>query len=96
VGSLATDARSARRSRADFCEARRLVGARLREERLNRRLTLRELGSRVGVTAAAICEFELGKSWPKVETLCLIVSELELSLDALFRDVLTPPCRNDR
>jgi DNA-binding XRE family transcriptional regulator len=86
-GEAARDAARAHPTQQDPAEARRVLGARLRERRHEQRLTLRELGGRVGISAAAICDFELGKTWPKLETLSLLAGELDLSLDALFSDL---------
>jgi transcriptional regulator with XRE-family HTH domain len=68
-------------------EARQLVGQRIRAQRRRRDLSTRELGRRVGVSASAISGFELGKTWPKIGTLCNLASELDLSLDVLFTGV---------
>ncbi len=72
-------------------EGKELVGSRIRGERLLRQLSTRELGRRVGVSSSAISEFELGKTWPKIGTLCRLASELDLSLDALFAGVPRRP-----
>ena len=42
---------------------------RLREARLIRGLTIRELAEMVGVTKQAISQFELGENTPKSETM---------------------------
>jgi transcriptional regulator with XRE-family HTH domain len=63
---------------------RQLVGRRLRETRRQRGIGLRELAGRIGVSPSAISEFELGKSWPKLDTLLDLASELDVSLDELF------------
>lgn len=62
----------------------RLVGSRVREERLRQKIGVRELARRVGVSASLISQVELGKASPSVGTLYAIVSELSLSLDELF------------
>jgi transcriptional regulator with XRE-family HTH domain len=74
-------------------ESRQVVGGRLRAQRRRAGLSTRELGRRIGVSASAISEFERGKTWPKIGTLCRLAVELDLSLDGLFADVLLP---NDR
>jgi transcriptional regulator with XRE-family HTH domain len=60
------------------------VGRRLRQARADSRLSLRELGRRIDLSASALSQIETGKSRPSVKTLYAIVSELGLSLDELF------------
>ena len=60
------------------------LGARLREERERRGLTLRELARRLGVSASLVSQIETGKTQPSVRTLYAMVSELDVSLDELF------------
>jgi transcriptional regulator with XRE-family HTH domain len=59
--------------------------AQIRSARMSNGLSLRELGRRTGVTASLLSQIENGKSDPSVTTLSALVSELGLSLDALFR-----------
>jgi transcriptional regulator with XRE-family HTH domain len=61
-----------------------VIGARLRLERERRKIGLRELARRLGVTASLISQVETGKSKPSVSTLYGIASELGLSLDDLL------------
>jgi transcriptional regulator with XRE-family HTH domain len=77
-------------------DARELLGERLRAHRLGRGLSLRQLGRRAGVSASAISEFERGKTWPKIETLCVLADELELSLDALFAGIVLGSANSSR
>ncbi|MFB2579893.1 helix-turn-helix domain-containing protein [Herbiconiux sp. P15] len=60
------------------------VGERIRVVRQAQGLSLRELGSRVGVSASFLSQVELGRAMPSMGTLWTIVSELDLSLDALL------------
>jgi transcriptional regulator with XRE-family HTH domain len=60
------------------------IGARLREERERRGLSLRKLAPRLGISPSALSQIETGRSRPSVSTLYAIVNELELSLDELF------------
>src|SRR5258707_13958594 len=57
------------------------VGARIRAERQLRRLSLRELASRVGVSASMLSQVETGRCRASVSTLYRLVTELGLSLD---------------
>lgn len=70
-----------RRSVARSDEA---IGARLRAERKRRKLSLRELAGRLGVTPSLISQIETGKSKPSVVTLYGLASELKLSIDDLL------------
>jgi transcriptional regulator with XRE-family HTH domain len=66
---------------------REVIGRRLRVEREQQGLTLRELGRRTGVSASTICQLEQGKSWTTLETLCRLSTELRLSLDMVLLGV---------
>jgi transcriptional regulator with XRE-family HTH domain len=57
---------------------------RLRAERERRHVSVRELARRLDVTPSAISQIETGRARPSVATLFAIVTELDLSLDALF------------
>ena len=63
------------------------VGERIREARQAEGMSLRELGSRVGVSASFLSQVELGRAMPSMGTLWTIVSELDLSFDALLGTV---------
>ncbi|GAA2227493.1 XRE family transcriptional regulator [Herbiconiux moechotypicola] len=63
------------------------VGERIREARQAAGISLRELGSRVGVSASFLSQVELGRAMPSMGTLWTIVSELDLSFDALLGTV---------
>lgn len=68
----------------------------IRDARRNAGLSLRELGSRAGVSASLLSQIETGKARPSVTTLYALVGELGLSLDELvasdtdLRDAGTP------
>ena len=61
-----------------------LVGAQLREQRFASGMSLRELARRLDVSPSLVSQIETGKIQPSVRTLYAIVSELGLSLDAIF------------
>lgn len=63
------------------------LGARLREERLKRGISLRGLAREVGVSASMVSQIETSKSQPSVSTLYAITSALGISIE----DVFTPP-----
>jgi transcriptional regulator with XRE-family HTH domain len=60
------------------------VGQRLRAERERHGLSLRELARRLSMSPSALSQIETGRSRPSVGTLYAIVTELGMSLDALF------------
>lgn len=60
------------------------IGRRLRDERLRRGLSLRDLAERLRLSPSLISQIETGRARPSVSTLYAIVSELELSLDDLL------------
>jgi transcriptional regulator with XRE-family HTH domain len=60
------------------------AGARLRSRRQELGLSLRELGSRVGVSASMLSQVENGRCRASVTVLYRLVNELGLTLDDLF------------
>ena len=64
----------------------RTVGARIREAREARGTSLRSLAAVVGVSPGMLSQIETGRARPSVGTLWALVSELGLSLDAVFPD----------
>ena len=67
------------------------AGARIREERQARGLTLRELGDRVGVSASMLSQVETGRCRASVATLYKLVTELGMTLDDLFEESRDEP-----
>jgi transcriptional regulator with XRE-family HTH domain len=61
-----------------------LVGARLRERRLERGITLRQFARDIDVSASFISQLETGKAQPSVATFYSICAALDLSIDELF------------
>jgi transcriptional regulator with XRE-family HTH domain len=60
------------------------MGERLREARQGRRLSLRALADRLGVSPSLISQIETGRANPSVSTLYAIAAELDVSLDELL------------
>lgn len=60
------------------------VGARIRQARLERGMSLRALAREVGVSASLVSQIETGKSQPSVSTLYAITTALGLSVESLF------------
>src|SRR5580698_10515868 len=61
-----------------------LVGARLRERRLVRGITLRQSARDIDVSASFISQLETGKAQPSVATFYSICAALDISIDELF------------
>jgi transcriptional regulator with XRE-family HTH domain len=59
------------------------LGARLREARTSRGLSLRSVAQSLGVSASLISQVEIGKTQPSVSTLYALASHLGVSLDEL-------------
>ena len=73
------------------------AGARIRELRQARGLTLREFGSRVGVSASMLSQVENGRCRASVTTLYRVVNELGITLDDLFDQGSAPtPARRPK
>ncbi len=69
------------------------MGDRLRAARRTKRLSLRDLAGRLGLSASLISQVETGRARPSVSTLYAIANELDVSLDELlFNDA----ARSDR
>ncbi|MPY38782.1 helix-turn-helix transcriptional regulator, partial [Streptomyces phyllanthi] len=60
------------------------VGARIRQARLERGMSLRALAREIGVSASLVSQIETGKSQPSVSTLYAITTALSISVEALF------------
>jgi len=60
------------------------LGARLREARTKRGLSLRSVAQSLGVSASLISQVEIGKTQPSVATLYAMASHLGVSLDELL------------
>ena len=64
------------------------IGAKLREEREKRSISLRELARRVGVSPSLISQIELDRVNPSVSTLWSIVTELGMTMSEVFGETL--------
>ena len=62
------------------------IGGRLREEREQRGISLRELARRVGVSPSLVSQIELDRVNPSVSTLYAIVTELGMTMSDVFGD----------
>ena len=64
------------------------IGAKLREEREKRNISLRELARRVGVSPSLISQIELDRVNPSVSTLWSIVTELGMTMSEVFGETV--------
>jgi transcriptional regulator with XRE-family HTH domain len=69
------------------------IGRKLRTQREERGLTLREVARRIGVSASLISQIERDKVNPSVSTLYALVRELGLTMGELFADDGTATAR---
>lgn len=60
------------------------IGARLRDARMQRGLSLRSVAQELGVSASLISQVETGKTQPSVSTLYALVTHLGVSMDELL------------
>ncbi|HWL00938.1 MAG TPA: helix-turn-helix domain-containing protein [Microbacteriaceae bacterium] len=65
------------------------IGARLRDARMQRGLSLRSVAQALGVSASLVSQVETGKTQPSVSTLYAIANHLGVSLDELLGIVPT-------
>lgn len=56
------------------------VGERIRQNRLNKKMTQKELGEKADIAEPTIRRYELGKLNPKLETLLKIATALDVSV----------------
>jgi transcriptional regulator with XRE-family HTH domain len=70
------------------------VGRRLREARVERRLTLAQVAASAGVTRAFVSQVELGQTSASVSNMYRIASALGLDLSTLFEPPLFEPLRS--
>lgn len=66
------------------------LGKRIKQERLKKGLTLKEIESKVGISATHVSEIERGRTSPTVGALSKIALALDTKM-ALLVDVRTPP-----
>ena len=69
------------------------VGSRLRLERERRKISLRELARRVGVSPSLVSQIELDRVNPSVSTLYALVTELGMTMGDVFGDTAQPTPR---
>jgi len=65
-------------------------GDKLRKIREQKKITLKGLAERIGVSESFISQIERNKVSPSIDTLLALAEELEVDLDFLFRDYKRP------
>lgn len=65
-------------------ELKRIVGIRIRAERLARGITQEQLAELIDRTVETVSNLERGKTWPGIETLFHLCTVLNISLSSLF------------
>lgn len=65
------------------------LGKRIRESRIQRGYTQKELADRADIGAVYLSEIERGTKMPSLETFIKIVEALEISADYVLRDELS-------
>lgn len=71
------------------------IGARLREARLKRNVSLRSVATALGVSASLISQVETGKTQPSVSTLFALSNHLGVSMDELL-GISAPPAQDSQ
>ena len=63
-----------------------ILGARIREQRKQRKLTLDKFSNKVGIGTVYLGEIERGDKMPSIKTFIKIVNTMDISADMLLRD----------
>lgn len=61
-----------------------LIGTRLRQRRKDLKLTQKELGDKIGISASHISAIELAEKAPSLDVLLLLCSNLNITIDHLI------------
>ena len=72
-----------------------VIGERIRNERLKKGYTQKELGDLIGVSSSAICGYENGKKKPALSIIIRLSSVLNLSIDYLLGRDIKVVCENE-
>lgn len=67
------------------------IGRRIKNARVNARITQDELAEIIGCTPQHVSAIERGTKTPRLDTFITIANTLHVSADALLMDVLTHP-----
>jgi len=65
---------------------KKVLGARIREQRNQRDMTLDEFSEIIGITPVFLSEVERGLKLPSLKTFIKIINALDMSADVLLRD----------
>jgi transcriptional regulator with XRE-family HTH domain len=61
------------------------VGRRIKEKRLDKRMTLQELGDKSGVSKGLVSQIENGRTIPSLPVMLAIIQSLEIEVSAFFQ-----------
>lgn len=77
---------------------KKVLGARIREERKKLSLTPKEFSEKVGISDAYLSEVELGKKMPSINTFIKIVNIIGIPADVLLRGevIIKKPYKCDK
>lgn len=62
------------------------IGSRIKEKRIEKGLTRKELATMIGVTPSAVANYENGVSVPKIEIMSELIKELECDANYIYQD----------
>lgn len=66
------------------------VGQQLRKIRTEKKITLSQMGSALGISASALSQIENGKNTPSLETLTSILRFMDIPMSDFFRQIEAP------
>lgn len=72
-----------------------IVGNRIREERLKRKMSQQQLGDLLGVTKVSVCGYESGTRTPTMETFLKLIDILDLSPDYILGRDISVVCEEE-
>ena len=67
-----------------------MIGKRIRDIRIQRKMTQEVLALRIGISKSSISEWEACKRVPRIETLHKLADALEITIDMLLKSDTTP------
>ncbi|WP_434617396.1 helix-turn-helix transcriptional regulator [Azospirillum sp. B2RO_4] len=67
-------------------DLKRIVGLRVRGERLARGITQEQLSERIDRTVETVSNLERGKAWPGIDTLLQICDVFQIKISQIFED----------
>lgn len=71
------------------------LGDRIKQARIAKKLTQKELATLIDVTASAITNYETNVSSPRIETMYKLFDVLDVDANFLYQDEMTNICDDD-